>query len=96
MKKNGTKVLGAVLTKASKYFLEKWNIWPICKYFSLVDKSFSHHLVPIDYHKSQTSKLHTEDVPIPTDKLKENLSPSESKKMEIFKTHLDKTSSNGI
>lgn len=85
-----------MLTKAFKYFLEEWNIWPICKYFSLVDKSFSHHLVAVDHHKSQTSKLHAEDVPIPTSKLKESSSPSESKKVKIFKTHLYKTSSNAI
>lgn len=74
----------AILTKASKNFLEKWNMWSICKYFSLVDKSFSHHLVPTDHHKSQTSKLHAEDVPIPRSKLKESPSLSESKKMESF------------
>lgn len=91
-----TKILAAVLTKASEYFLEEWNIWPICKYFSLVDKSFSHHLVPVDYHKRQASKLHAEDVPIPSSKLKESSSASESKKGEICKTHLGKTSSNSI
>lgn len=72
----------AVLTKASKYFLEEWNIWAISKYFSLLDKSFSHHLVPVDHHECQTSKLHTEDVPIPTCKLKESPLSSENKKIQ--------------
>lgn len=89
-------LLGAVLTKASEDFSEEWNIWPICKYFSLVDEGFSHHLVSIDYHKSQASKLHTEDVPISTSKLKERSAPSESRKVEMLKAHLEKTLSNGI
>lgn len=55
---------------------------PICKYFSLVDKSFSHHLVPTDYHKSQTSELHAEDVPIPCSKLKESPLLSEGRKTD--------------
>lgn len=81
----------AVLTKASKYFLEEWNIWPISKYFSLVHKSFSHHLVPVDHHECQTPKLHAEDVPIATRELKESPLSSENNKMGIFKTHLAKT-----
>lgn len=80
---------GSVLTKAFKYFLKKWNIWPISKYFSLVDECFSHHLVPIDHHERETSKLHTEDVPIPTCELKESPLSSKNKKMGICKSHLE-------